>query len=660
MKYEKQLLDWEWPTCPELEQRASEAKDKRTRYHYHRIRAEIVELGGIKNLGLTVFNQGGAPKYRFWQSENQMGMQVWQTCPMNYSSQYKPGKMYQSCIDSVYSAEWYSKEDIFYGLPEEEQLVKEFTKIDNEPCKALTRYQQKIRQGKIDCRDDKKRQEIAEWLEDVEEPGKEFEAWCIENIFKEHRFFFYEASSKKLRAGVCSHCGKESALEGVKDKCKIICPNCGSELRCFSKKRLNNGQVLTARDQVILHQKQGEFILARKIATVLRIANTKPTGEFYQRAHSAVFYSPHSYLPVAEFSTHENVKVTYKGFAKTTWADVNGRQCPFYAKEIREGMGLRAEIEKLCNGGLTGSMEKIMQEASRPEMEYLIKKGMTRLAQSELATGYGSCRCLFKGKTAKEILGIPPEEIEKFRRADGDNRTLAFVRSLYKCGVTLKTEDMEDVYKLRLGQSSADAFLQLQEGSSPRKALNYLIKQKAKSERTGQDILNTWRDYLRMAAAIGWNTEDKVIFMPKNLDEAHTAATASKKAVEDRKTSEGVKKKSAELQGLCWKFNGLTIRPAESQKEIIAEGAALHHCVGRNGYDKKMANGETAIFFIRKDKEQETPYVTLELNLRSGQVCQCYGDHDKYPGDKVKAFYKKWEQEIAAPALNKNKEEKSA
>lgn len=44
---------------------------------------------------------------------------------------------------------------------------------------------------------------------------------------------------------------------------------------------------------------------------------------------------------------------------------------------------------------------------------------------------------------------------------------------------------------------------------------------------------------------------------------------------------------------------------------MIAEGQALHHCVG--GYALRMAEGKTAIFFIRLAEEPDRPYYTLEL-----------------------------------------------
>ncbi|MBQ8876111.1 MAG: PcfJ domain-containing protein [Clostridia bacterium] len=39
---------------------------------------------------------------------------------------------------------------------------------------------------------------------------------------------------------------------------------------------------------------------------------------------------------------------------------------------------------------------------------------------------------------------------------------------------------------------------------------------------------------------------------------------------------------------------------AKSPAELVAEGKALNHCVGRGHYESKMANGQSLIFFVRK------------------------------------------------------------
>ena len=68
------------------------------------------------------------------------------------------------------------------------------------------------------------------------------------------------------------------------------------------------------------------------------------------------------------------------------------------------------------------------------------------------------------------------------------------------------------------------------------------------------------------------------------------------------------------------------------------------------GYAEKQAEGKTAIFFIRKEKEPEISYVTLELDLKRWEKIQCYGAHDHYPGAQVSNFVNRWIKEIVKPA----------
>ena len=82
---------------------------------------------------------------------------------------------------------------------------------------------------------------------------------------------------------------------------------------------------------------------------------------------------------------------------------------------------------------------------------------------------------------------------------------------------------------------------------------------------------------------------------------------------------------------------------AQSKTELINEGNALSHCVGYNGYDKKMAREETLIFFVRKLEDLETPFVTIEYSLKTKEVLQCYAYKNSTPDENVLNFVNnKW------------------
>ncbi len=80
---------------------------------------------------------------------------------------------------------------------------------------------------------------------------------------------------------------------------------------------------------------------------------------------------------------------------------------------------------------------------------------------------------------------------------------------------------------------------------------------------------------------------------------------------------------------------------AKSPAELVNEGDALHHCVGRMGYDQKFVRGESLIFFIRSKDNPDTPLVTLEYSPTRKKVLQCYGDNDSNPPEDVMQYVNK-------------------
>ena len=127
---------------------------------------------------------------------------------------------------------------------------------------------------------------------------------------------------------------------------------------------------------------------------------------------------------------------------------------------------------------------------------------------------------------------------------------------------------------------------------------------------------------------------------PKDLEIAHDRVRRLVKTKEDEKLREKFVKREKELLWLSFtdKNTGLFIRPAKTQLELIEEGEKLSHCVG--GYASSHVSGRTAILFIRKIKEPDAPYFTLEY--REGTVAQNRGRRNcKRTSDVVK-FEAKW------------------
>lgn len=81
--------------------------------------------------------------------------------------------------------------------------------------------------------------------------------------------------------------------------------------------------------------------------------------------------------------------------------------------------------------------------------------------------------------------------------------------------------------------------------------------------------------------------------------------------------------------------------------DLVAEGRALHHCVG--SYIDRVAEGRCLIVFVRRVEEPKKPYVTVEV--RDGKIAQIHGDHNSDPTEEVKKFVDLWSRKVLPMAL---------
>ena len=174
------------------------------------------------------------------------------------------------------------------------------------------------------------------------------------------------------------------------------------------------------------------------------------------------------------------------------------------------------------------------------------------------------------------------------------------------------------------------------------------------------DISNyLYLDYIRACNFLNLDCHDDKIRSPKDFHRWHDIRIEERRVIEEeqeRLRQEKAKKEQEKLVKAFLKaakkylplagFNkdkDYAIFIAQSPAELVKEGNALSHCVGHNGYDKKMAKQETLIFFVRKIEELDKPFVTLEYSLKSKKVLQCYAYKNTKPEEKVLEFVnKKW------------------
>lgn len=165
----------------------------------------------------------------------------------------------------------------------------------------------------------------------------------------------------------------------------------------------------------------------------------------------------------------------------------------------------------------------------------------------------------------------------------------------------------------------------------------------------------SYDDYLKCLKALKLDLTDTKNIYPNDFDRMHEMRTAeyaaNKEKIDRRKRAKlyrEFRKAGESARQYEWhEGNYIIIAPTDIQ-QLVEEGEALQHCVGRMGYDKKMADGISLIMFVRKSQYPNTPFVTVEYRLDTKTLRQCYGYKDSAPADDVKQFCQSWANMLTA------------
>jgi hypothetical protein len=171
--------------------------------------------------------------------------------------------------------------------------------------------------------------------------------------------------------------------------------------------------------------------------------------------------------------------------------------------------------------------------------------------------------------------------------------------------------------------------------------------------RHGYEIadLREWRDMVDMLHCLDMDTHNPKFLCPDNLHDAHNALVAERqrrRRIEEerwrrqqdewarerarqamltrKETNEDFIKRRGKYFGISIPSTaGFTIVALQSVDDFEREGNTLHHCVYACGYYKK----EGSLILSARDADNN-PIETLEIDLRSYKILQCYGPHDSF------------------------------
>ena len=267
-----------------------------------------------------------------------------------------------------------------------------------------------------------------------------------------------------------------------------------------------------------------------------------------------------------------------------------------------------------------------------PQTEYMVKLGLSNLSQSVQIL-----RLLGKDKKFQKWIARNRDTLKS------NNYYVSSILLAYKKGMDIKAaQEYEREKKSLCAEKDLKPIRQmLNKNYAP--YLKY-VKEKKISNRLYLDYLRAC-NYLGLDMSLDKNRypHDFKRWHDIRIDEYNTKKMENdkKERAEFYAKFEAVASKYLPMQKD--KNDAYLVIIAKSPAELQAEGLALHHCVGRMGYEQKFAREETLIFFIRSADAPDVPLVTMEYSLKSKKILQCYADHNSRPSEDLTEFVnKKW------------------
>ena len=332
-------------------------------------------------------------------------------------------------------------------------------------------------------------------------------------------------------------------------------------------------------------------------------------------------------------------------------------------------------VVNLATNNYWPTSEKLMSYicfyALHPCAEMMLKRDLGKLVTTAVLSRKEYRRLInWDGKTPEQVFkNLSKKEINDLCKMPDKNyifQVLKAKKELQKSNIQIEIRDIIGLFTI-CGGTVYLALEMLKRGISLIKIENYVNKQVAKypyeisENRKRHEIMIAWHDYLDECRDLHYDLSATAILFPRDLLQAHAQTTALHTAMVNAANEKKLQARIKDLRKkYSFEYKGLKIVVPQSMQEIIDEGQALQHCVGR--YADKHAAGITTILFLRRKNEPEKPFYTIEISQRKAgnklvsTIQQCHGYENDIKFEKppeVKEFEKKFEKFLKNPTAPK-------
>lgn len=498
--------------------------------------------------------------------------------------------------------------------------------------------------------------DMEEAFKTIPEEPKGFKDFCIRQFVP--IAIFYRRNGK-LSDCTCGKCGENFVTDNVPvRKVSATCPVCGHKGYWEWKRDVKQhwddrsvGMVQRTTDNNI----------------VIRLYRIHQHFQQYTVAVQTIAECRRYFLYLGDaFKVHNGSVYTSRG-RERRWGEMEHEGLwienlyPGWKEEIKNSNLKYFDADAIC-GKRTNDDEKVkgmIAFANNPAIEMYAKSGMKGLVRHLVAKEGKTKYVNRREKSLRAQLRIEDKSrINQLIKHEGGLGYLRVYQQEKKNKVKYTDEQIEFLVKVEHYYKGIENATYLLKFMSIQQLMNRCKKYEDQEGgyRHTSSVLSAYYDYLKMREELGYDLTNEVYTYPNNLKEKHDLMVKEKIERADELHMEKMQDKylpiSERYETLCKKYcfeqDGMFIRPAQNAREIVAEGRELHHCVGREMYLERHAQGKSFILFLRKKETPDVPYYTIEI--KDTEIVQWYGIRDTKP-DEI--LVKSWLKNFTDYLLNK-------
>ena len=551
----------------------------------------------------------------------------------------------------------------FYRQQDESRVAR-FCKCERGAISMLGYLQRLISYRKELERKWKKQRAIIDRMKYVPVLPRDLKGFIHREVMPQ--YIFYDYQRKAPGHAYCTACRHEVRIAAAKHNTSGLCPRCKKKITF--KCRGRRGRIFDRETVQVLQKAEGNGLVLRIIKVYRSFADSDIPNHFeiWENARQFITLSSSGQCSVDAYYYH------YKaGYDLTPWcngyrpvfdrwkynftADMSGvlyqrnlsdtlKDTPWAYSQLKAFSGIAS---------FSGVATFLSAYIKRPKIEHLIKMKLYRLVSGIIYGGYSYSALQainFNGENMRAILGIDRPYFPLLRELNPSIDQLHLIRQLLQADHKPSTEQIKWFIASKI--SNADAAKELLAHMSVHKLQRYVEQQFAPEDEAAlkrvdyykmNTLITDYHDYLCMCKELQYDVKNSFILFPRELKAAHDSVA---KTLKDKRTAEHEKAIAGSFDEWQkrYQYQGkeLMMIPPHSAKEIVDEGAALHHCVRL--YVKNVAEKKSVILFVRSVDEPDKSLCTVEV--KDGQVTQARGFDNEEPPAQIAAFIEQWKQRV--------------